>query len=599
MNYPKVSENKIPAQPANKPSALSPLTLLFSFVKNILASTQSVIGIDAGSSAVKIALLQKTASGHVIADYIIRSIPQGIKDNPPERKRFIQEWLKGFVADSRIKTNLCRAAVWGKGIHIFSLAVPVLNKKNLRGVVSMELRKRLPFQLNIDTIMFDFFVTGQARDEKGLNVLQVTAIACDRLMLEEQIQFIKEAGLRPVALNIIADCLGNLLSLCLNKPQQENTVVLLDMGAKSSTLNFYVGGFLRFSREMPIGGDQLTHALTRTIPSATGQININVEEAEKIKRQCGIPLENEAKTEFLTDFGVVLGEQISAMLRTTLERLIMEISRTLNYYTATFKAPAITELFITGGSSRLKNLNKFFLDNLKELKKVEGLNILKAVKGWKDTDISRQEMVMEQAAPHLAAVFGLCAGSGGKANFLPTKERLEQKAIFLNFILKISFPIILALSLTYYCLTYVGALRYKEMIKKTEAQMADLEPTAKKAREYLETKIKLEQRKTLLQEAAGSRQPKWFELLKELSTITPDEVVLYKITTVDEKEPKGLRLEGRASSQYTVVDVEIMQYVLALEESPYFAQAQLVSSSPDMYSPVPAADFEIICQLVY
>ncbi len=598
MDSPKASENKNPAQSANKPNPLSPFSALFSFVKNIFASTQSVIGIDAGSSVVKIALLQKTTAGYVIADYIVRTIPQGLKDNPSERKRLIQEWLKGFIADSRVKTSLCRATVWGKGVHIFSLTVPVLNKKDLRGAVSMELRKRLPFQLSIDTIMFDFFVTGQMRDEKGLSALQVTAIACDRLMLEEQSQFIKEAGLRPVALSSIPDCLGNLLSFCVNKPPQENTIVLLDMGANSSTLNFYKGGCLRFSREIPIGGDQLTHALARTVTSPSGQITISIEEAEKIKRQCGIPLENEAKTEFLTDFGTVLGEQISAMLRTTLERLIMEINRTFNYYTSTFKAPAITELFTAGGTSRLKNLNKFFLDNLKELKKVEGLNVLKAVKGWKDAGIFRQELVMEQAAPHLAAVFGLCVGGGGKANFIPAKEKLEQKAAFLNFILKISFPVILAMSLAYYCLTYIGALRYKGMIKNTGDEIVRLEPTAKKAREYLDTKTKLEQRKTLLQEA-GSRQPNWTGLLKELSAVTPDEVVIYKITAGEEKEPKELRLEGRISSQYTVVDVEVMQYVLALEESPYFGQVRLASSEPDMYSPVPAADFEIICQLVY
>lgn len=598
MDTPKASENKGPAPGQPSQSAAQPaLGNILSFAKNIFVSTQSIIGIDAGSSVVKIAQIQKTARGYILANYIVRTLPPPAKENPPEKKRLIQEWLKAFVADSRVKTNLCRLAIWGKGVYIFSLNVPILNKKDLRGAVSMELKKRLPFQLNLDTIVFDFFTTGRTHDEKGLHTLQVTCIACDRLLLEEQAQFIKDAGLRPVSLSAIADCLGNILPFCL-KLEPEKTIALLDMGANSSTLNFYKGNSLRFSREIPIGGDHLTHALARTIPGPGGPIAISIDEAEKIKRQCGIPLENEAKMEFLTDFGLLLGEQIAAMLRTTLERLIMEINRTVNYYASTFRTPAIEELFITGGSSRLKNLNKFFLNNLKELKKVETLPALKAVKGWQDAGLARQELVMEQASPHLAAAFGIAIGGGGSVNLLPAKEKLEQRMAFLTFILKISFPLILALSLCYYALAYIDALKIRGMIKKTEEEILRLEPTAKKAREYLDTKTKIEQRKTLLANA-GSRQPNWTGALKELSNITSDEIVLSRITAGEDKEPGGLRLEGKISSRYAIVDVALMQYVLALEESPYFSRARLVSSTQDMYSAVPAADFEIICQLTY
>ena len=59
--------------------------------------------------------------------------------------------------------------------------------------------------------------------------------------------------------------------------------------------------------------------MTRSLSTSTGPITISAEDAEKIKRQCGIPLEEEAKTEFLTDFGILSGEQISTMLRPTLE----------------------------------------------------------------------------------------------------------------------------------------------------------------------------------------------------------------------------------------------------------------------------------------
>ena len=599
MDTPKVSPiaDSSSSSLSAKPKFKFPLGEVFTFVKNIFASAQNIIGIDIGSHSLKLLQLQKTSQGYNITNYITRAIPHSAKDNLSEKKRLVQEFVREFIAEARIKTTLGRLAIWGKGVFIFSLNVPLLNKKDLRGAVSMELKKRLPFQLNLETIAFDFFVTGRTRDEKGLAMLAVTCIACDRISLDEQVQFLKEMGLRPIAINTNADALGNLLSYCLKPPQLAKTIALLDSGANTSTLNFYKGGFLQFSREIAVGGEHFTHALTKSIASASGTININAEDAEKIKRQCGIPLEDEAKVEFLTDFGILLGEQISSMLRPTLERLVMVISRTFNYYSSTFKTPPVEELYLSGGNSRLKNLNLFLQHNLKDVKKIERLNALQAAKSWKDTAVFRQELMMEQAAPHLATAFGLCLGDGGKVNLLPLKEKVEQKALFLNALMKIFFPIVLVLNLLYYGISFAGAGKYKTLIKKTLAEINKLGPASKRAREYSSIKTKLDERKKLL-EKAGGRQPFWWGIFKELSNITPKEVILRKITLVEAKEPKELRLVGKIFSKYTIVDLELSQYVLALDDSP-FLRAQLIESKPDIYSPAPAADFEIACQLDY
>ncbi|HAH20502.1 MAG: hypothetical protein A2Y00_04910 [Omnitrophica WOR_2 bacterium GWF2_43_52] len=595
MDSPNATEAK--AHPsAAKPAVKFSLGAILSPITSFFSATQNIIGIDIGSNTFKIVQLQKTAKGYLIANYITRAIPRSIKDNPAEKKRIIQEFIKEFIKNSRIKTTLGRLAIWGKGVFIFSLNVPLLNKKDLRGAVSMELKKRLPFQLNLDTISFDFFVTGQQRDEKGITILQVTCIACDRFTLEEQVQLLKDMRLRPLGLCVIPDAIGNLLSHCV-KINPQKSIAILDMGANSSTLNFYKGGILSFSREIPVGGDHLTGALARTITTPSGSVTISQEDAEKIKRQCGIPSAEEAKIEFLTDFGTILGEQISSMLRSLLERLVMEINRTLAYYTSTFKASAIEELFLTGGSSRLKNINKFFLDNLKELKKIENLDALKAVKGWKDTGIYRQELMMEQAVPHLAAAFGLCLGKGAKINLLPLKEKIEQQAFFLITILKIVVPIILGLSMLYYGILLKNARKHKASVNSINIQLRQLEPIVAKAREYRDTYIKLEQRKKLL-EQTSSHQPLWWGAFKELGTITPEEVVFSKITVVNTKE---MHIEGKISAKYTIVDLELSQYVLTLEDSPFFEQVRQVpeKTKQDMYSAIPTASFEIVCLLTY
>lgn len=598
MDKPTEQENQDPLPQAKARAAL-PLAGIFSAVTNIFASAQNIIGIDIGSSTIKIVQLQKNGNNHSLINYITRNIPRGLKDDPEEKNRLIRGFVKEFALESRVKTSLGRMVLSGKGVFLFSFNIPLLNKKDLRGVVSMELKKRLPFQTNLEAIHFDFFSTGQSRNEKGLAITQITCIACDKFFLEEQVALLKEIGLRPMNLHVIADCLGNLLPYCVEIPAGK-IAALLDVGAASSALNFYKDRELLFSREIPIAGEHFTAAMTKTLPTEKGALNISAEEAEKIKRQCGIPLDEEAKTEFLTDFGILTGEQISSMLRPNLERMLMEINRTFSYFSATFKRPIsqVDGLYLTGGSSRLKNFRELLRHNLKEIKKIEHLNPLKAVKSWKETGIFKHELVMEQAAPHLSAAFGLCLGGAGKINLIPAKEKIEQKAAFLSSLLKISFPLILGGALLYCFMAHIENIKFKDLIEKTDGEIKRLSAHSGRAREYIALKLKLDERRTVL-ERAGGRQPFWYGIFKELSNITSAEVILRRISLVENKEPKQIRLEGKIFSKYTIVDLELSQYTMSLEDSPFFYKVQIASSKPDMYSPIPAAEFEITAFLTY
>jgi type IV pilus assembly protein PilM len=596
-----------PQEPKSKISSGAPkaafkmpavLNSLLNFITEFLISSQDVIGIDIGSSYIKILQLQRKNKKYVVRKCITRALPQVAKDNNVEKRKLVQEFVKEFIAETHSKSTLGRFAVSGKGVFIFSLSVPYLNKKDLRGAVGIELKKRLPFQLDINNVMFDYFVTGQFRDDKGAG-LQITCIASDRQAIEEQVQFLKDMNIRPIAINTIPDCLGNLLPYCFDNLSNKKTTTLLDIGANISLLNFYKGRTLVFSREIPIGGEHITHAMAKPINSPNGPMNISPEEAEKLKRNIGIPLQDEANVEFLTDFGPLKGDQLSGLLRPTLERMVMEINRTISYYIKTFKSEnLIDELYLTGGSSKLRNMDKFLLYNLDGVQKVEPLNIIKAVKGWGETGVMKQELMMEQAMPHLAVAFGLCLGAGGKVNLIPAKEKIEQKAMLLTTAFRIGFPLILLLSLVFYGLNYGNALKYKILINNVDSEINRLELSASQIREYVLMKGKLEQRKELLAMAKG-KQPYWWGLFKELSHITPAEAIIQKVYTSPGKAPLELRLAGKIFAKYSMVDLELSQFVLVLSDSPYFSRVELVSSKNDMYSPVPAADFEIVCQLNY
>jgi Tfp pilus assembly protein PilN len=276
----------------------------------------------------------------------------------------------------------------------------------------------------------------------------------------------------------------------------------------------------------------------------------------------------------------------------------MEINRTVSYFTKTFKAELSDELYLTGGASRLKNLDKFFLFNLEGIQKIEPLNILKKVKGWAETGVLKQEMMMEQAMPHLSAAFAACLGAGGRINLMPVKERVQQKALLLSMALRIGLPLVLVVSVSFYLVDLANARKFARFSSALDRELAQLQETTSLVKEYQFMKTRLEERERTF-EQTKQKQPYLFGLLKELSAVIPLHVTLNSLVLESAPGGKAVRLAGKIFAKYSVIDLEISQFQLTLEESPYFSQVSVVKREKDMYSAIPAENFEILCQLKY
>ena len=568
---------------------------VLSFVKNFFLSTQSVVGLEIGTHYIKIVQLQKNRNSYSIVNYRVRALPSRVIDNPQEKRKIISGFLNEFIHEARIRSTMGRLAIWGAGSYIFSLTIPSISEKELKGIVSVELKKKLPFQVDLSNIMFNYFVTDKFQGEKN-NTFQVTCIAMDKYVLDDNIKVLKDIGIRPIAVNLIPDALGNLVSVLA---KDNDYVSILDMGAKESIFSFYKKGMLQFSRQIPIGGEQFSQAIMKAM-TTLGMKNVTTEDAEKVKRQCGVPLEEEVFLEYFTDFGVIKGNQIAVALRPTLERFNTEITRTVNYYYRTFKINRIDRLYLTGGTSRLKNIDKFLTFNLQNVNigTIEKLNPLGAIKGWMDSGVLHHEMVMEEASPHLSAVFGLTMDRGGKVNLLPPKEILEQRIGFIAAVTRISFFLLLTIILGIYAFSYGKCLLYKKLINNTQLDIEKISPQIKEIKKYMAMKGILTERKSLLESAIG-RQPLWWGIFKELSNVTPPGTVLKRLRIERKGKNIELHLIGEVFAEYTTIDLAISQYLVALDSSPFFTNVRPVSTERDVYSAVPRAAFEIVCDLVY
>lgn len=211
-------------------------------------------------------------------------------------------------------------------------------------LVRYEIEQNVPFP--IDEMVCDRQIIGDT--ENGDKSVMIVSAKIDQI--ESITTAVASAGFRPELVDVAPIALTNALKLV--RPNDPSCVVLLDIGAKTTSL-VIVEGDKVYNRSIPIAGNNIT----REIMQALGCTH---EEAETIKRErayvaAGGVAEDEDPTL----------DRVSKVCRAVMTRLQAEISRSINFYRSQQGGSAPVRLYLTGGTALLPRLDEFFAENLR------------------------------------------------------------------------------------------------------------------------------------------------------------------------------------------------------------------------------------------
>jgi cell division ATPase FtsA len=178
-------------------------------------------------------------------------------------------------------------------------------------------------------------------------------------VVEEQVALLKDSGLKPLFLSIPSFSLMQAYRFTQPSPWSE-TAAVIDLGQKSTRIIVLKEGKLKFSREIAVAGDIFTQSLIGSYEVNGQAKEIDQATAEKIKIKVGLLAEGEADQ---TVEGIPL-DQVQKRLGSVMDRLLLEVERSINYYKNQFKDYEIERVFITGGGSLLKGLAEALEKNL-------------------------------------------------------------------------------------------------------------------------------------------------------------------------------------------------------------------------------------------
>ncbi|MFH2145069.1 MAG: type IV pilus assembly protein PilM [Candidatus Omnitrophota bacterium] len=430
------------------------------------------LGIDFGSSGIKIALLNREKGGRLKLVYSAyepyESAYAGV--NGQDRYELIGYLLKNFLRKGK---NLSKAKVGisiaGQAAFVRMVKIPIISPRKLRQIVLYETQQQVPFP--IKDVVWDFQIYG--KDKKQLSIL-LTAVKKEFVI--SLLRVINECALDIEFIDVSNLALYNCLQYFYRDLEQ---TLILDCGAKTTNIIVVNPGKI-WTRSLPLGGEDITEAIARNL-------GINRERAEILKKENGKVLMLYYGRERSEDEEA---QKVAEVITGILTDLTNEIIKTLNFY-KTQPASSINfkKVLLTGGVSKTVNIDKFFENTLSI--PTERINYFNLIDSHPKLDISANE--------HMGSAIGLTLRGLGRSNLninLLPQEQLRSK----KFAKKVPYIVISLLCVFFALLSCFIFLMNKSNLNRSYLGMLNEKIAAyeqnKEAFGQLESAIKNYQKKS-------------------------------------------------------------------------------------------------------
>jgi type IV pilus assembly protein PilM len=294
-----------------------------------VAKEKTCVGIDIGSSAVKVCQLRPNKRSFELIAFGAEPLPpETVVDGALMSSGRVVEAIQKLIAAHKIKNKRAAIAISGHSVIIKKIPLPQMTREELEQSIQWEAEQFIPFD------MADVFIDAQILSEESESAgqMDVVLVAAKKDYVNEYTSVISEAGLDPVVCDVDAFAVESCFEVNYDVPADQ-TLVLVNIGAAKTNINILAGGITCFTRDLAIGGSNFTEELQK-------QLNVSFEEAEA-RKTSGNPAADTHRA-----------------LQAVADNVVNEVHRSIDFYAATSAAPPPAKLYLSGGTARLAILAK-------------------------------------------------------------------------------------------------------------------------------------------------------------------------------------------------------------------------------------------------
>ena len=289
---------------------------------------KDVIGIDIGSSSVKMVHLKEAKGRFQLAGLGLATLPaEASVDNAIMDSSSIVDVVKGLVESQKLKTKNVATSISGHSVIIRKIQLPIMTEEEMEASIQWEAEQYIPFE--ISEVNLDFQILGP--DANDASLMNVILVAAKKDFVSDYVALFKECGLNPQVMDIDCFAVENVYEVNYGSNEDE-IVALIDMGASSMNVNVLRGGMSVFTRDIQLGGSAYNEEIQK-------RLGLNNEDAEIVKLG--------------GEIADVTAESVAEVMEDATESLTQEVQRSIDFFSATSSDEKVQKVFITGGVSKV------------------------------------------------------------------------------------------------------------------------------------------------------------------------------------------------------------------------------------------------------
>jgi type IV pilus assembly protein PilM len=291
----------------------------------LFSKKKDVIGIDIGSSSVKLVQLKDLKGSYQLLNAGIISLPpEAIVDNTLMDSSAIVSAINNLINSLGIKVKDVACSISGNSVIIRKIILPAMPLEELEDQITWEAEQYIPFDIN--DVNMDFqILSPDSIDPSKMNVLLV---ASKKDIINDYVAVFNESGLHLSVVDVDSFAVQNAFEIN-HDIDTDDVLALINIGASVMNINVVKAGITLFTRDVQMGGNLYTEEIQK-------QMGLSSSEAESIKT-----LANETRNSTLLEVLAKVNETIT-----------QEIRRSLDFYNSTANDDRITKIFISGGGSK-------------------------------------------------------------------------------------------------------------------------------------------------------------------------------------------------------------------------------------------------------
>ena len=344
----------------------------------LLSNSASYMGIDIGSTGIKIVELKKENNKIKLANY-------GFSES---EKLEIADWRNNPEFSAKVIKKIIREAGMGaqsaiSALPTFSVFSSILNlsdisKKDIDSAVRWEAKKVIPLPLEDMILDWKEINTDLKRENKEKNSgnnIKVLLTGAPRVLVKKYIEIFKLAKINLLSLetetfSLIRSLLGN----------DKSIIMLVEIGASTTDVSVVDLAIPILNRSIDVGGEKITETIAKNL-------NISMDKSEQFKYDLGVSSINSHD-----------GNAPKAIIN-AISPIVNEIKYAVNHFQDKSNKK-IEKIVLSGGSALLPNLTEY----------LAGILDMKVIIGdpWSRVSYPKElKPLLQEIGPRLAVAIGL------------------------------------------------------------------------------------------------------------------------------------------------------------------------------------------------